>query len=218
MTENKFVKERNKKLGEKTIEAFKKRHFDAYFCNDKEEAVKTVLSLISKEDVIAWGGSTTLAELGLADYLENNGYKTINRDKAPDAQAKQKCAYDSFFADIFLMSSNAISEDGQLVNIDGLGNRVAALAFGPKKVIVIAGMNKVVKNLQEAYTRARTYAAPCNLQRIAAVANSKTPCAVTGSCGDCLSSDSICCQIVTTRLCRPQGRITVILVNEKLGY
>ncbi len=218
MTENKFVKERNKKLGIKTVEAFKKRHFDAYFCNDRAEALNTVLSHISKDDVIAWGGSTTMAELGLADYLENNGYKTINRDKAPDAEAKRKCAYDSFLADVFLMSANAISEDGQLVNIDGLGNRVAALAFGPKKVIVVAGMNKVVKNLEEAYTRARTYAAPCNLQRIAAVADNKTPCAATGTCGDCLSPDSICCQIITTRLCRPAGRIVVILVNEELGY
>lgn len=217
--EDKYIKERNQKLGEKVVEAFKKRHFDAFFCNDKKDVLDKVLELVSKDDVIAWGGSMTLSEIGLAEYLEENGYKTINRDKAPTPEAKLKCAQDSFLSDVFLMSANAISEDGQLVNIDGLGNRVAALAFGPKKVIVIAGMNKVSKTLEEAYKRARTFAAPCNLQRICDVyGKSDTPCAVTGSCADCKSPDSICAQILTTRLCRPQGRIIVILVNEELGY
>ena len=116
------------------------------------------------------------------------------------------------------MSSNAITEDGQLVNIDGLGNRLAALLYGPKSVIVIAGMNKVAKTLDDAIQRARTVAAPVNMQRIALLMDRKTPCVSTGSCADCKSPDSICSQIVITRLCAPQGRIKVILVNESLGF
>ena len=216
--ENKFIKQRNQKLGEKTVAAFQKRHFDAFYCETAQDALNKVLELIKKDDVIAWGGSMTIKEIGLVDYLERNGYKTINRDKAPSAEEKLKCAYDSFFADVFLMSANAISSDGQMVNIDGLGNRVAALSFGPKTVIVIAGVNKVVKTLDEAYKRARNYAAPVNLQRIASMNNNQTPCALTGNCADCISPDSICCQIVTTRLCRPAGRIKIILVNDELGY
>lgn len=219
MSENIYCKKRNELLGEKVVEALKKRHFDAVFCSTKEDALNKALEYITKEDTVAWGGSMTLNEIGLTEYLENNGYKTINRDNAPTPEAKLKCAQDSFLSDVFLMSANAVSEDGQLVNIDGLGNRVAALAFGPKIVIVIAGMNKVSKTLEDAYTRARTYAAPCNLQRINDVyGKCNTPCALTGSCADCKSSDSICAQIITTRLCRPEGRIKVILVNEELGY
>ena len=218
MVHNEFIKERNGKLGEKVVSAFKKRHFDAYFCEDKEEALKKILEFISIDDVIAWGGSMSIIELGLVDYLEENGYKTINRDKASTPDEKLKCAYDSFKADIFLMSANAVSEDGQLVNIDGLGNRLAALCFGPKNVFVIAGMNKVEKTIEDAYKRARTFAAPCNTQRINSMSPRKTPCVQTGSCADCLSPDSICAQILTTRLCKPDGRIKVFLVNESLGY
>lgn len=219
MSENFYCKKRNELLGEKVVEALKKRHFDAVFCKTKGEALAKALEYISKEHTVSWGGSMTLNEIGLTDYLENNGYKTINRDKAPTPEAKLKCAQDSFLSDVFLMSTNALSEDGQLVNIDGLGNRVAALAFGPKNVIVIAGMNKVSKTLEDALIRARTYAAPCNVQRINdAYGKCNTPCSVTGSCADCKSPDSICAQIVTTRLCRPEGRIKVILVNEDLGY
>ena len=115
--------------------------------------------------------------------------------------------------DTFLMSSNAISEDGQLVNIDGMGNRVAALCFGPKQVIVVAGMNKVAGDLDSAMSRARHIAAPANVQRF----DVKTPCAVTGQCGNCTSPDCCCAQIVTTRFSKIPGRIKVVLVGEVLG-
>ncbi len=114
----------------------------------------------------------------------------------------------------FIMSSNAISADGQLVNLDGNANRVAALCFGPESVLVIAGMNKVMGDLDSAIARARQVAAPANAQRF----DIKTPCAVTGSCGDCTSPDCICCQMVITRGCRPAGRIKVILVGQDLGF
>ena len=113
----------------------------------------------------------------------------------------------------FLMSSNAISKDGQLVNIDGIGNRVAALCFGPKQVIVVAGMNKVAGDLNSAMARARHIAAPANVQRF----DVKTPCAVTGQCGNCTSPDCCCAQIVTTRFSKIPGRIKVVLVGEELG-
>ena len=112
------------------------------------------------------------------------------------------------------MSSNAITETGELYNIDGKGNRVAALIYGPKNVLIIAGMNKVVKDMEAAYSRVRNYAAPVNNQRFP---NSKAPCSITGECANCLSPDSICCQFVETRMCKPAGRIKVILVGEDLG-
>ena len=123
-----------------------------------------------------------------------------------------------FGADVFLMSTNALSQDGQLINIDGHGNRVAALCFGPKRVIVFAGMNKIAKTLEDAYSRARNTAAPINAKRVSSFFEINTPCLNSGSCADCKSSSSICSQIVTTRLCWPSKRITVILINDNLGY
>lgn len=218
MSDNTFYKQRNRLLGGKVVNALLKRHFEAYFCNNKQEALNKALELISKDKVVSWGGSVTLQEIGLLDYLENNGYKTINRDKAASPEEKIKLSKQGLLSDIFLMSANAISEDGELINIDGVGNRIAALAYGPESVIVISGMNKVVKSLDDAYTRARTIAAPVNMQRITSKMQRETPCVYTGSCADCLSKDSICSQIITTRLCNPEGRIKVILVNEELGY
>ena len=121
---------------------------------------------------------------------------------------------DALSADYFLTSANGVSEDGQLVNVDGNGNRVAAIVFGPKYVIVVAGMNKVVRTAEDAMVRARTVAAPLNQQRFL----KNTPCTLTGVCGDCKSPECICNQLLTTRNCRPAGRIKVILVGEELGY
>ncbi|MBQ8476582.1 lactate utilization protein, partial [bacterium] len=122
------------------------------------------------------------------------------------------------FAQNFLMSANAISYDGEIVNIDGHGNRLSALCFGPEKVIMIIGMNKAVKSLDDAMSRARNIAAPINAKRVSSFFEVKTPCIQTGTCENCKSPSSICCQILTTRLCCPENRIKVILVNENLGY
>lgn len=217
--QNNIIKQRNEKLAQKVITELQKRHFDAYFCSNKDEVIQKLNELISKEDTISSGGSTTLSELGIPDYLTNKGYKFLSRENGKTIEEKAEIARKAMTCDVFLMSSNAISEDGQIVNIDGLGNRVAALIYGPKNVIIIAGMNKISKTLEDAYNRARNTAAPINLQRIAALfGNTETPCLHTGSCADCKSESSICAQIVTTRLCRPKGRIKVILVNEELGY
>ena len=200
--------------GPKTVEAMKKRHFDAYYCSTAAEAVEKALELIPKTDSVSWGGVMTVDELGLKQRLAQEGYTLIDRDTAKDPAEKQALMHQALSCGTFLMSSNAISEDGQLVNIDGIGNRVAALCFGPKQVIVVAGMNKVAADLDGAVSRARHIAAPANAQRF----DGKTPCTVNGQCGDCTSPDCICSQMVITRFCKPAGRIKVVLVGEELGF
>jgi L-lactate utilization protein LutB len=210
------VETRYEKLGNKMVKALEERHFEAYYCASKAEAVEKVFSLIPKQDVVGWGGSATFADLGgLTAMVKERGYAVIDRDTAKTPEERMELMRKVLTCDTFLMSANAISEDGELVNIDGFGNRVAAMIFGPKQVIVIAGMNKVAANLKAAYQRARTVAAPENAQRFP---QSKTPCNATGSCADCKSPDSICSYIVTTRLSKPAKRIKVILVGEKLGF
>lgn len=215
---DRFLKERNQKLAQKIIKSLEKRHFNAFYCNDKHEALEKALSLISKEETISWGGSVSVQQIGLINYLEENGYKTINRDKGKSPQEKELLTRQGLLSDVFLMSTNALSEDGYLVNVDGTGNRVAALCYGPKKIIIIVGMNKITKTLDDAIVRARSFAAPVNMQRINSIQQRQTPCVLDGSCADCVSQDSICSQIVVTRLCKPVGKINIILINEDLGF
>ncbi len=201
------------KLGPKVAEALKRRHFDAYYCPTGEEAAQKVLSLIPEGDVVAWGGSETLSVLGIIDKVKK-AYTVIDREEASTPEERVQKMRQALLADTFLMSSNAISEDGQLFNIDGNGNRVAALVYGPKSVIVVAGMNKVTKTAEEARDRARHLAAPLNAQRF----QLDTPCSINGSCADCLSQSSICASMLCTRICRPAGKIKVVLVGEELGF
>lgn len=212
------LKLRNEKLAENVIKNLKKRYFDAFYCDSADEALCKSIELISKDETVSWGGSVTLDEIKIKDYLENNGYKTINRDDAKTPEERKNLILKSLTADTFLMSSNAISTDGELVNIDGHGNRLAALCYGPKKVIVIVGMNKIVKSLEDAVSRARNYAAPINAQRVSKFFEIQTPCINAGNCYDCKSPTSICSQILVTRMSYPQGRIKIIIVNEDLGY
>ena len=202
------------KAGAKVAEALNKRYFEAYYCSDRAEALEKILELIPQDHVVSWGGAATVDELGVKEALRQRGQAVIDRDTAKDAQERQQMLKQALTCDTFLMSSNAISADGQLVNIDGNGNRVAALCFGPTQVVVVAGMNKVAGDLDGAMRRAREVAAPMNAQRFPL----KTPCVANGLCGDCKGPDSICAQIVTTRLCKPAGRIKVVLVGEDLGF
>ena len=204
---------RNDKLGPRVVEALKKRHFDAWYFSRREDALKHLESLIPKDHVVSWGGSLTMEALGIQQMMRDK-YKFIDRDTAKTPEERTELQRKALTCDTFLMGTNAITEDGQLVNIDGIGNRVAAMIFGPKQVIVIAGMNKIRKTLDIAHARARTIAAPANMQRFPDV---KTPCNETGACADCLSQESICTFIVHTRVCRPKGKIKVILINENLG-
>ena len=202
------------KRGELLVKNLKKRHFDAVYCENKEEALQQALAWIPEGATVGWGGATTAQQIGLTEALNNGNYKTLDRDKCPTVQEREQIARKCLSADVFLTGANAISMDGQMVNIDGNGNRVAAIIYGPDSVVVIAGMNKVVDTLDAAITRARTVAAPTNQQRFGL----PNPCTVTGTCADCKSETCICNHIVITRHCRPVGRIKFVLVGEELGF
>ncbi|MDR0822931.1 MAG: lactate utilization protein [Endomicrobium sp.] len=193
----------------------KARKFDAYYAADAAEAVEKALSLIPKGSIVAWGGSTTLDQIGIKDRVSKEGFTVIDRDKAKDPQERVELSRKGLLSDVYLTSSNAITEDGILVNIDGFGNRVAAMTFGPKNVIIIAGINKITKTVEEAYLRIRNYAAPLNVARIGLT---KTACANTGFCGDCKSDECVCSFIVHTRMSKVAGRTKIIIVGENLGY
>ncbi len=210
---NEFMKQRYDKLGPVVVKALEKRNFAAYYCADREAALEKALSLIPADAVIGYGGSLTQDDTGIKAALSARGNRVLHRDGAADPAARAAIDHQALASDWFLMGSNAITEDGQLVNIDGAGNRVAALAFGPGHVLVVAGMNKVVKTLGDAYDRARYIAAPANMMRFGL----QTPCAATGACDDCNSAGCICNQFLITRRCNPPGRIHVILIGEELG-
>lgn len=209
MNDNIF--KRNELLAQKVIKGLASRNMTGYYAASAEEAKKIALDLIPEGSSISMGGGMSVHEIGLVEALKEGNYNFIDRDKAEDKRAAMLAAYD---ADFFLSSCNAMTEDGILVNIDGNANRVSAIAQGPKKVIFIVGMNKVCDDVDGAMKRARNVAAPINSQRFGL----DTPCAKTGSCMNCKSPDTICCQFLVTRFSRHEGRIHVILVNDSLGF
>ena len=203
------------KRGAALIKNLKGRHFDAYYCATKEEALKKALELIPEGATVGWGGATSAQQIGLMAALNAGNYKTLDRDKCATMEERDQIAHDCLSADVFIAGANGLSLDGQMVTVDGNGNRAAAIIFGPKKVLIIAGMNKVEDNLEAAVQRARTVAAPMNQQRFLLPGN---PCTTTGTCSNCRSETCICNQIVITRNCRPAGRIQFIIVGEELGF
>jgi len=195
------------------VKALQGRRFGAYYFSTAEEAVVKALSLIPPEATVSWGGSETLNEIGLKEIVRKR-HSVFDFDAAlGNIDTLLATMRQSLGCDVFITSVNAISQDGQMVNVDHIGNRVAAMTFGPKRVIVIAGLNKVCNTLEEAVIRARTYASPINAVRIGRVA----PCNVTGSCADCRSEECICSYIVTTRMNNLPDRVHVILVGQDLG-
>jgi len=202
------------KRGELLVKNLKKRHFDAIYCQTKEEALTKALSWIPEGATVGWGGASSAQQIGLMAAVNAGNYKAIDRDQCKTPEEREQAAKDCLFADVFLTGANALSLDGEMVNIDGNGNRVGAIVYGPKTVIVIAGMNKVTESLEDAITRARTVAAPINQQRF----RLNNPCTVTGTCADCKSESCICNHIVITRHCRPAGRIKFVIVGEELGF
>ena len=202
------------KNGLTLVRNLQKRHFDAYYCHDRKEALEKALSLMPAGSTVGWGGATSATQIGLLDAVRAGDYVAYDRENAKSFEERGLIAAQCLTADFFLCGANALSMDGEMVSIDGMGNRMAAIVYGPKNVIVIAGMNKVCSDLEAAVLRARTVAAPTNQQRFLG----KTPCTATGSCGDCTSEDCICNQILITRNCRPAGRIKIILVGEELGF
>ena len=190
------------------------RHFEAYYCSTKEEALEKALSLIPQNATVGWGGSMTCQQIGLLDAVRAGEYRVFDRDTCQTAEEREELMRQTLLCDTFLTSANAISVDGQMVNIDGNGNRVAAIVYGPKQIIVVAGMNKVEDSLDAAINRARTVAAPMNQMRF----GHPNPCTATGSCADCKSETCICNHILVTRHCRPVGKIKFVLVGEDLGF
>ena len=189
------------KRGKLLVKHLQQRHFDAYYCANKEEALRKALELIPEGASVGWGGAMSAQEIGLLDALEAGNWNAVSRNTDGGV-------------DVFITGANGLSMDGQMVNIDGMGNRISAIIYGPKTVVVIAGMNKVVDTVEAAVQRARTIAAPINIQRF----QKTTPCAQTGVCHDCKNEDCICNHILVTRHCRPTGRIQFVLVGEDLGF
>ena len=202
------------KRAEVLIKNLRSRHFDACYCGTKEEALQKALSWIPNGATVGWGGAASAQEIGLFDALHQGDYRPIDRNLCKTPEERQQAMLSAMTADVFVTGANGLSLDGQMVNIDGMGNRVASIIYGPKSVLVIAGMNKVEDTLEKAVIRARTVAAPMNQQRF----QGDTPCTKTGACGDCKSENCICNQIVITRHCRPVNRIRFILVGEELGF
>lgn len=207
-----FTTKRNKLLAEQMIRAMEARNMEGFYAETKEEALNKALELIPEGSSISWGGSMSIQEIGLTKAVHEGNYEVYDRtDKTPEE--RRQVMLKAFDCDYYLASANAISEDGILVNIDGNANRVAAIAFGPRNVLMIVGMNKVVKTEADALSRAKNVAAPINAQRFGG-----TPCAVTGACSMCKSPSCICCQTLVTRFSKEPKRIKIILVNEELGF
>lgn len=208
------VKESYKIKSATIIKNLQKRNMEGYYCGTKEEAKELVMSLIKKDDVVSWGGTFTIDEIGVKEALINNDIKVIDRDTAKTPEERTKMMKAALTSDVFLTSTNAITMNGELVNIDGAGNRLAAFCYGPDSVIVVAGMNKVVRDVESGMKRVRTDACVPNAIRY----NLNTPCAITGICAECTTSETICSQILVTRYSKPKNRFKVILVGEKLGF
>ena len=205
----------NQTIGAKVVEALQKNHFTASYVNTKEEALEKLSTLISKEATVGIGGSATIKEIGIDDLLEERGNTVFNHNKpglSPEEATELR--HKEMSCDVFLTGTNALTLKGELVNVDGSGNRVAAMIFGPKKVIVIAGINKVVTNLETAMDRIELFAAPINNKRL----NRPNPCTVTGECMDCQGPTRIC-NVTTVMHKKPGGTdVEVIIVGEQLGF
>lgn len=202
------------KRAEKLIKNLRAANFEAYYCETKENGLCKALELIPDGSKVGWGGALSAQQIGLMDAVNAGNYTALDRDKAASPEERVAIMRSCFDADYFITGANALSLTGEMVNIDGTGNRVSAIVWGPKNIIVIAGVNKICDTLEDAVRRARTVAAPMNKQRFLG----DTPCSVSGSCADCKAPGCICNQILVTRRSQPAGRIKVIIVGETLGF
>lgn len=204
-----------KNLSDTIISGLKKRQMEGYYCPTAAEAVALATSFLTDGATVGFGGSMTLAETGMLDSLRSNsGITLYDRSQAKTPEEVTAIYHQCLNADYYFMSTNAITSDGQLVNIDGTGNRAAAFVYGPREVIILAGMNKAADSVDAAIARVHNQAAPPNCLRL----DRSTPCSKTGICADCLSPDCICSQTVITRRSGIPGRIKVILIGEEYGY
>ncbi len=211
----------------KLFKNLQKNNIKPFFAETKDDAKNLVKEMLFDNCVITWGGSMSVIECGIDELLKNEKYCFMDRSRAGiTAQEQQDCFKASIGADFFFCSANAITENGEILNVDGLANRISSISFGPKKVVLIVGKNKIVPNLKEAFLRVKKYAAPKNCVRL----NKNTPCAKLGHCvslqnsdnpdfaDGCACDDRICCDYMISAMQRQKDRIVVILVNENLGY
>lgn len=205
---------RNSMLAEKLITQLQRRHYDAYYCPDRQSLLEKIAQLIPEGSSVAWGGSMSIRDTGITKMLKEGNYEVYDREDVTTPEDKRRMYLKAFDCQYYLASVNAMSEDGQIVNIDGNGNRVAAITWGPEHVILVIGLNKVCQDLDAAIKRARSTAAPVNMARF----QLPTPCQTDGTCHNCLSPDSICNYISIQRMSHPAHRHIVVLVGESLGY
>lgn len=199
----------------RTIEALKKNNMNGYYAKNRNEVIELIKDIVSEGSKVAVGGSETLSELGILEHLRSGRYDFLDRYKEGLTREEVTNIFkQSFLADAYLSSCNAITENGELYNVDGNGNRVAAMLYGPDKVIVICGINKIVKDVDEAIKRNREISAPMNAKRL----NKKTPCTKVGYCMNCNSPERICNEYTLIKKQRSSERMHVIFLNENLGY
>lgn len=199
----------------RVIENLKDNNIEGFFVEDNRQLIELLKELVKEESVVAMGGSMTLFESGVVDFIKAGNYNFLDRYREGITPGEIKEVYrKSFSADYYLSSSNALLESGELYNVDGNGNRVAAMIYGPDKVIVIVGQNKIVKDFNEAEERNRNISAPANCIRL----NKKTPCAEMGYCMNCRSKDRICNDFVLIKRQGDPDRMKVIIVGQDLGY
>ena len=202
------------KLALQVVKELERRGFGAHYLEDKNALLDYVVKLVPENSVVSWGGSESLKDSGVLDYLRSGKFKTLDRDTAETPEELTRIYREAMSADYYFMSTNALTMDGKLVNIDGRGNRVAALCYGPSCVVVAAGINKIVKTEQSALDRVKNHASPMNVIRL----SKNTPCSETAKCEHCLAPESICSHTVITRRTPVPGRIKVLIVGEELGY
>ena len=205
----------NETIGLKTVEVLKKNGFSALYCKRGAEASEFIMNNVHKGDKVGFGGSMTIKKLGIQEKVKSMGGIVLDHgDPTLSADERMETMRGELLCDVFLCSSNAVTLEGELVNIDGSGNRVAAMSFGPKKVIVVVGINKICKNEASAFERIRQIAAPMNSKRL----NMPNPCTKTGTCSDCKSDTRICRIYSVIKRMPMRADITVVVIGENFGY
>ena len=212
---NENIKWVNEKKIEKTINNLKKNNISGYYVKDNDELINLIKDIAKEGEVVSVGGSMSLFESKVIELLRSGRYEFLDRYKKDLTQEDIKEIYrKSFFADTYFASANAITEDGKIFNVDGNGNRVAAILYGPDKVVLIVGVNKIVKNIEQAVSRNRAISGPANAKRL----NLSTPCVKTGQCMECKSEERICCEYTVIKRQRNPKRMHVIFINDTLGF
>ena len=212
---NENIKWVNEKKIEKTINNLKKNNINGYYVKDNDELINIIKDIAKEGEVVSVGGSMSLFESKVIELLRSGRYEFLDRYKKDLTQEDIKEIYrKSFFADTYFASANAITEDGKIFNVDGNGNRVAAILYGPDKVVLIVGVNKIVKNIEQAVARNRAISGPANAKRL----NLSTPCVKTGQCMECKSEERICCEYTVIKRQRNPKRMHVIFINDTLGF